>query len=356
MNIHKKIDDFQVFLSDIHKKTGYRLDVLEKDYYVVLILEELSKMQERGLPAYFKGGTALYKALHTTNRFSEDIDLSVDTRGLSRSQNDKILEKATKKYISLKRDPSLGITNRSEIIQVYTYEPLVKFDKDDMLQRFGKVKIEATSFTISEPIMSLEVAPIIYELATKEQKQILENVFDVKPFNVLTITLERIFVDKLFAAESYVRKAEEKERALEAAKHLYDLTIMFRMPQIFNLMNNEKLLRTLLNIRMKEEINRLDGIPKILPREFIFFDNLKDNDLIINAYETMENRYVLNENDKISYEDIIKEIKKIREELSKKNAWNNAELPILYIENNYDYNENNIDDEEPPTPHRGMHR
>lgn len=30
-----------------------------------------------GLPAYFKGGTALYKALKTTNRFSEDIDFSV---------------------------------------------------------------------------------------------------------------------------------------------------------------------------------------------------------------------------------------------------------------------------------------
>lgn len=62
-------------------KPVYRTDVLEKDYYVVLTLKELAGMQKDDLPAFFKGGTALYKALKTTNRFSEDIDLSVDTRG-----------------------------------------------------------------------------------------------------------------------------------------------------------------------------------------------------------------------------------------------------------------------------------
>ena len=101
MNLHLDKDAFRVLIESIHEQTGYRSDVLEKDYYVVLMLKELSEKQANGLLAYFKGGTALYKALKTTNRFSEDIDLSVDTRGLSRSQNDKRLEQATKKYASL---------------------------------------------------------------------------------------------------------------------------------------------------------------------------------------------------------------------------------------------------------------
>ena len=63
---------------NINERTGIRNEILEKDYYVCLILKELSVKQKQ-LKAYFKGGTALYKALHTTNRFSEDIDLSVDT-------------------------------------------------------------------------------------------------------------------------------------------------------------------------------------------------------------------------------------------------------------------------------------
>ena len=107
MRLHEDKEAFQVLLTAIHESTGYRMDVLEKDYYVVLILEELAKMQQDGLPAYFKGGTALYKALKTTRRFSEDIDLSVDTRECSRTQNDKRLERSAKKYASLQRIPEL---------------------------------------------------------------------------------------------------------------------------------------------------------------------------------------------------------------------------------------------------------
>lgn len=158
MKLHLDRDAFDVLLEDIHSRTGYRTDVLEKDYYVVLILSELAEMQKDGLPAYFKGGTALYKALKTTNRFSEDIDLSVDTRGCSRSQSVKRLERATKKYVSLPRDPEQGRTNRSEVISVYTYDPATAYDSNDALQRFGKLKIEATSFTISEPVDTLEVS------------------------------------------------------------------------------------------------------------------------------------------------------------------------------------------------------
>jgi predicted nucleotidyltransferase component of viral defense system len=86
MKLHNDRDSFIVLINDIQAKTGYRADVIEKDYYVVLMLKELAYKQNSGLQAYFKGGTALYKALNTTNRFSEDIDVSVDTRGCCRSR------------------------------------------------------------------------------------------------------------------------------------------------------------------------------------------------------------------------------------------------------------------------------
>lgn len=113
--------------------------------------------------------------LKTTNRFSEDIDLSVDTRDCSRSQNDKRLEQASKKYSALPRSPEEGRTNRSEVISVYHYDPVVPYDSDDALRRFGKLKIEATSFTISEPVTELEISAMIYELANEHQKRILED-------------------------------------------------------------------------------------------------------------------------------------------------------------------------------------
>lgn len=60
----------------VNKRTGISNIILEKDYYVCLILQELASKQQE-LQAYFKGGTAVYKILSHMNRFSEDIDLTV---------------------------------------------------------------------------------------------------------------------------------------------------------------------------------------------------------------------------------------------------------------------------------------
>ena len=71
---------------NINERTGIRNEILEKDYYVCLILKELSVKQKQ-LKAYFKGGTALYKILNHMNRFSEDIDLTVK---INKNESNKI--------------------------------------------------------------------------------------------------------------------------------------------------------------------------------------------------------------------------------------------------------------------------
>lgn len=320
MKLHLEQDAFDVFIEKIHNRSSYRSDVLEKDYYVVLILEELAKFQtEENLPAYFKGGTALYKALKMTNRFSEDIDLSVDTRGMTRSQNDKMLSNAAKKYTVLPKDS--GITHRSEIISTYIYNPITNYDTDDSLQRFGKVKIEATSFTIGEPVTAIKISPLIYELATNEEKSILEKQYDVKPFDVKTITMERIFVDKLFAAESYVRKSKNEHKAFEAAKHIYDLTVMETQPEIESLLQSEKELKKLLKIRFTEEKERLDGIKNVLPTDFTFFTQAVQDKNVCIAYEKMLQQYVMRYEDRISLEAVKNSLKQIEIKLLKNPAW-----------------------------------
>jgi predicted nucleotidyltransferase component of viral defense system len=85
MNLHQDKDAFEALLSDVSRRTGIRSDIIEKDYYLTLLLWELSVKQE-SLPAYFKGGTALYKSIGRMKRFSEDIDLTVAVHDCSKSQ------------------------------------------------------------------------------------------------------------------------------------------------------------------------------------------------------------------------------------------------------------------------------
>lgn len=321
MKLHQDINAFRVLLEQIHERTGYRTDVLEKDYYVVLMLRELSEKQKAGLPVYFKGGTALYKALKTTNRFSEDIDLSVDTRGCSRSQNDRRLEQAAKKYAALDRDAASGRTNRSEVIAIFTYDPITAYDASDALQRFGKLKIEATSFTISEPTASLEIAPMLYDLASETEQKILREQYEVAPFPIMTIATERIFIDKLFAAEAYVRRSAEPQRAFEAAKHIYDLAVMIRQPNIQSLLTDDTMIKKLLDIRIEEEAGRLDGIPGVMPQEFTFFDAAAGNDEVRKAYAVMQAQYVLRPEDRIEYDAAMAALGEIRDRLMQSRAW-----------------------------------
>lgn len=327
MKLHLDQDAFRVLIDAVSAKTGYRKDVIEKDYYVTMILRELANFQNEGLPAYFKGGTALYKALHSVRRFSEDIDLSVDVRDCSRTQGDKRLGKATKKYISIPRNAQEGRSNRSEVISFYNYEPVVEYDTNDVLQRFGKVKVEATSFTISEPYESMRVAPIIYENAEPNQQAILTEQFDVAPFEILTMTMERIFVDKLFAAEAYTRNADKEHRAFEASKHIYDLAVILTETRISALFENEELLARLLSIRLTEEQKRLDGIPGVLPKDFIFFDEACSNPYIKKAYTTMQNQYVLVAKERIELDEAETKMLELKNKLIKCAAWLNAQLP-----------------------------
>lgn len=324
MRLHLDQDAFRVLIGQISEKTGYRQDVIEKDYYVTMVLQELSVFQKDGLPAYFKGGTALYKALRSVRRFSEDIDLSVDVRECSRSQGDKRLDRATKKYSCLKRDAEEGYSNRSEVVTFYQYVPLVEYDTNDVLQRFGKVKIEATSFTISEPYESMKIAPIVYEFATQEQKEVLAAQYDVSPFDILTMTMERIFVDKLFAAEAYTRNVSKERRAFEASKHIYDLAVILNEPRIMSLLKNEELLAKLLAIRLTEEQERRDGIPNVLPKEFIFFDTACETAHIQKAYAMMQDQYVLVSSARIALSEIRDKMRILKERLLRCTAWQNA--------------------------------
>jgi len=311
LKLHEDIDAFRVLLENVHDRTGYRLDVLEKDYYVTLLLRQLADKQISGLKAYFKGGTALYKALKNIRRFSEDVDLSVDTRNCSRTQSDKSLRQATKEYDFFKRSLDEGFTNRSEVMAVYTYSPQMEFDTNDSLKRLGKKKVAATSFTISEPYAALEITPTLYDAATDAEKQILSEKYKVIPFNVQTMTIDRIFIDKLFAAEAYTRNAHIDKRAFDAAKHIYDLCVLTDNDIIISFIKNKELFQKIIDIRLEEEIQRRDGIPGVELKSFSFFFNALDNVHVIKAYEIMQNQYVLKAEDIISVEVAIQKLIKL---------------------------------------------
>lgn len=302
MKLHENKENMELLISNISERTGVREDVLEKDYYVTLLLEELSKKNNQNY-AYFKGGTALYKALKSVRRFSEDIDLTVSVEGLpNASQEQKRLKAAVNDFKALEFNEKI-LDKRGTIEVSYKYDPIFVPNAIDTLQRFGNVKIEATSFTVSKPVEFMEISPHLYELATLEEKKILESVFDVKPFKIGTISLERIFIDKIFASEFYFIR----EMFIDFSKHIYDITIMCSLDKICDLLNNDKKLVELILYKREEENNRFGGVSSTL--EIKDFNYLKNSDFYLsskfkNSLNTIHNVYVFDEKDKIDIKQI----------------------------------------------------
>lgn len=313
MKLHRDKYSFLNIIGLIHGVTGIREDILEKDYYVTLLLKELSEKQEN-LPAYFKGGTALYKAQKSIRRFSEDIDLTVCIDNCSGSQAKKRLEAATKKYLSLPRTSrkELEDDRKGSITAVYDYTPAVTVDMEDPLQRFGYVKVEGTSFTVSEPFSTLEIEPIIYTHATEEQRTILREQFEVMPFPIKTIRLERIFADKIFAAEFYYERA----MYFDVAKHIYDVGVMLDLQPIQDMFENTGQFLEMSGYKRLEETRRTGSdLADKKFSDFKIFCGLAGNAGLKDAYQNMQRNYVFSEKDLLPFEFVTSQWKKLQEVL-----------------------------------------
>ncbi|MCL1808936.1 MAG: nucleotidyl transferase AbiEii/AbiGii toxin family protein [Clostridiales bacterium] len=313
MRLHTNADAFSTILEFVNENTGIRMDVLEKDYYVTLLLKELSEWQDE-TPIYFKGGTALYKALGSIRRFSEDIDLTVCIDGCSNSQAKRRLEKAANGYQSLPRtaEKALESNQKGAIISLYDYPSSTGDFTLDPLQRFGHVKVEATSFTISEPFAPLMISPLIFTKANEVQVTVLRDEYGVMPFTVDTIRLERIFVDKVFATEFYYQRKEY----FDVSKHLYDLSVMSDLNEIKFLLANPENLTAIMAYKRREERARIGSDLSEKPiSDFTVFEGMADNKALRDEFSSMQNTYVFNENDKMDFHTVVELLEAIREKL-----------------------------------------
>lgn len=308
MDLHLDRTAFQTLLLTQSERSGIRADILEKDYYVTLVLSELVEKQA-SIPAYFKGGTALYKVLGQMRRFSEDIDLTVEVAGLTKNQAKKRLESITKRFASLTRNENETIESTGECEANYIYDSVVEVDVTDELQRFEKLKVEATSFTISEPHEPMIISPLLLDLSTSEERLILGSQFEVHPFTVETIKLERIFVDKVFAAEFYF----QKKMYFDTAKHIYDISVLLQEVKIQSLLNAPDELERLINSKRVEETRRRGSelsAKKIA--DFSYLTSALKSDEFVGDFKRMQDHYIFQSNYKMSIEDLSNSLAEIQ--------------------------------------------
>ena len=213
--------------------------IVEKDLIQSLFLHELSKYD---FPFVFKGGTSLSKAYGLIDRFSEDIDLSMNkkpTDSEKRKSNEIIMGIADKLGLELS-NPDMIKTRYNYNKYVFKYESL--FDSNKL-----EIIIETSYYQSVYPISKHIINSYIGSFCKKNNIKLpIPFVID---FEMNVQSIERTFIDKVFAVCDYkIENMEDRD-----SRHLYDIAKM--MPLITFDSKLDKLIDDVRDDRMTSKNN-----------------------------------------------------------------------------------------------------
>lgn len=286
--LHENREEFRnavLYTAEIYKLNPV---VVEKDYYVTLILKSLKNQ----LPfIVFKGGTSLSKCYKVIKRFSEDIDVTIDTK-LSQGQMGKV--KNAIKVVANELDMSIPNINETRSRRSYNkyflaYETVLE-DLDKELQ--PAVILETSFAEISFPTVILPVHSYLGDMLQKEEPKMVDD-FGLATFEMKVQGLDRTLVDKVFAICDYHLKNDVRRHS----RHIYDIyKLLLVVPQTEEF---KELIREVRSVRAKTNIcpSSQPGvdIPKLLTY-------LVENGIYKEDYNSITSR-LLEEN--VSYETAI---------------------------------------------------
>ncbi len=214
MNLHRNPKEFKEAVLVVADRWAVSPAIVEKDYYVTLFLSILVKKVPEII---FKGGTSLSKCYKIIHRFSEDIDLTLpnenQTQGGKRNLKREILSVIEETGLRLKNEPDILSRrdyNRYEIEYPSTFEG-VGIKQNLLLETVFLVR------TYPEEIKN--ASSMIFDFWKENGFEDAIKEFEMDPFEIHVQTMERTFVDKVFALCDYA--ISRKTRG--CSRHIYDL-------------------------------------------------------------------------------------------------------------------------------------
>ena len=217
--LHNNKEEFHQVIELAEAKYKIPAQIIEKDYYITLILKGLA--QE--LPfAVFKGGTSLSKCHHVINRFSEDIDITIDTK-ISQGQ----MKNLKQNIVSIVEEIGLSIPNLNETRSRRSYNKYIipyQTVLDDIISTNIKPEVlMETSFTeVSFPVVEMPITSLAGNILEENLGKDKLSDYGLQPVMMKVQSVERTLADKVFAVCDYylTGKIEKHSRQMITMKLL----------------------------------------------------------------------------------------------------------------------------------------
>lgn len=202
--------EWKEIIETVARELGRTELMVEKDTIQSMFLYELAKVE---LPFVFKGGTSLSKAYNLIDRFSEDIDLSMD-----RKPTESERKKSKEVIVNIAEELGMTLTNADKIrsrhdynMYVFTYSSL--FSEVSM-----EIIIETSYYQTVYPVEKHVVNSFIGRFC-EERGITLPISFEAATVVMNVQSINRTFIDKVFAVCDYrIQDMQDRD-----SRHLYDI-------------------------------------------------------------------------------------------------------------------------------------
>lgn len=221
MMLHHERDLFEQIVLQTADESKIESGIIEKDYFVTVFLKGIVQKQP---DIVFRGGTSLSKCFKLIDRFSEDIDLSVEGMEKPTERQRKNLKE---NVVSVIEENGFSLENADEIRSRRDFNRYVIRYPSAVNTAYLKqhLVVETAVFFRAYPSQRLPVTNFLYEYLAKHHHDELIAQYDLRPFEVNVQAAERTFIDKVYALCDYYLNGN----MVEHSRHIYDLYKLLRL-------------------------------------------------------------------------------------------------------------------------------
>ncbi len=211
--------EWKEIIETVAREIGRNEQMVEKDTIQSMFLYELAKSE---LPFVFKGGTSLSKAYNLIDRFSEDIDLSMNRRP---TQSERVQSKEL--IIGIAEGLGLILANPEDIKSRYDYNKYV-FQYGSMFADVPlEIIIETSYYQAVYPVEKHIVGSFVGKFCL-DRGISLPIPFEAAEVIMNVQSVERTFIDKVFAVCDYrIQNMQDRD-----SRHLYDICKLFGVVEL----------------------------------------------------------------------------------------------------------------------------
>ena len=200
-------------IQEIAGELGVNPAFIEKDWYVVRLIEALSNKEFKGYKPVFAGGTSLSKGYSLIERFSEDLDFKiVNARSLNRDQRRNIRQEFIDCIKQIEdfqvTDENIKVRNEGKVCCLYVKYPN-NVDFPSFLRPFLQVELFFDDENLSYE--TREISSFVSQYINNKPETLINC---IKPFNT--------GADK-FNALSWRIYNKERSTDYTLLRHLHDL-------------------------------------------------------------------------------------------------------------------------------------